>query len=77
MIIPLISIINSIAQFVRVIIIILKDYFLKIAILFIDDIKVKRPYINYNNKLTFLGIRYYIYEYIQNLDITLNRIKRA
>ena len=64
MIIPLISIINSIAQFVRVIIIILKDYFLKIAILFVNDIKVKGLYINYDNKLTFLRIRRYIYEYI-------------
>ena len=44
--------------------IILEDYFLKVAILFIDNIKVKRLYINYNNKLVFLRIRRYIYEYI-------------
>ena len=61
---PFISTINFIAQFVRVIIIILKDYFLKIIILFVDNIKIKRLYINYNNKLAFLGIRRYVFEYI-------------
>ena len=69
--------INSVAQFVRVIMIILKDYFPKVAILFVDDIEVKRPYIDYDNKLAFPGIRRYVYEYIQNLDITLDRIKKA
>ena len=69
--------INFIAQFVRVIIIILKDYFPKVTMPFVDDIRVKGFYTNYDNKLAFPGIRRYVYEYIQNLDITLNRIKRT
>ena len=75
--IPPMGITNFMAQFVRVIIIILEDYFPKVAMLFVDDIRVKGPYINYDNKLAFPGIRRYVYEYIQNLDITLNRIKKT
>ena len=62
--IPPMGITNFMAQFVRVIIIILEDYFPKVAMLFVDDIRVKGPYINYDNKLALLGIRRYVYEYI-------------
>jgi hypothetical protein len=41
---------NSVAQFVRVMITILKDLFLYIAMPFLDDIRVKGLYIDYNNK---------------------------
>ena len=48
-----------------------------VAILFIDDIGVKGPYITYDNKETIPGVRRYIFEYIQNLDKTIDWIKRA
>ena len=51
--------------------------FLAIAILFIDNIKVKGPYINYNKKLKLLKIRRFIFEHLQNLNKALNRIKQA
>jgi hypothetical protein len=41
---------NLVAQFVQVVITILKDLFLYIIILFLDDIRVKGLYIDYNNK---------------------------
>ena len=42
---------------------ILKELFFKVIILFINNINIKRLYINYNNKLKLLEIRYYIYKY--------------
>ena len=74
---PFIGTTNSIAQFVRVIITILKDCFSKVTMLFVDDIRVKGLYTNYDNKLALFRIRYYVFEYIQNLDIILNRIEKA
>jgi hypothetical protein len=48
-----------------------------VAKLFINDISVKGPYINYNREEVLPGIRRFILEHIQNLDKTLERIKRA
>ncbi|PMD22728.1 hypothetical protein NA56DRAFT_570141, partial [Hyaloscypha hepaticicola] len=56
--------INSIIQFIRVIITILEKLFPKVIILFINNISIKRLYTNYNNKLKLSGIRYYIYKYL-------------
>ncbi len=44
---------------------------------FLDDIGVKGLYTDYNGEEVLLGIRRYIFEYIQNLDKTLKRIKRV
>jgi len=51
--------------------------FLAIAIPFIDDIKVKGLYINYNKELKLLRIRRFVFKYLQNLNKALKRIKRA
>ena len=69
--------INLIAQFIRVIITILKDLFLAIAMPFIDNIKVKRLYINYSKKLKLFRICRFIFKHLQNLNKALNQIKRA
>ena len=58
------GVINFIAQFVRVIIIILEDYFPKVIMLFIDDIRIKGSYTDYDNKLALPGICRYVFEYI-------------
>ena len=61
---PLIRATNSVAQFVRVVIIILKDLFLKVAMPFLNNIRVKGLYSNYNNKLKLLEIRYFVFKYL-------------
>lgn len=68
---------NSVAQFVRVIMTILEELFPKVAMPFIDDVGVKGPYTDYNNELKLPGIRRYVYEHLQNLDRTLERIEKA
>jgi hypothetical protein len=51
--------------------------FLAIAILFIDNIKVKGLYTDYSKKLKLLRVYRFIFEHLQNLNKALNRIKRA
>ena len=51
--------------------------FLAIAILFIDNIKVKGLYTDYSKELKLLRICRFIFEHLQNLNKALNRIKRA
>ena len=48
--------INSIAQFVRVISLILEDINPKVAMPFLDDVSIKRLYINYNGEEALLSI---------------------
>ncbi len=43
---------------------------------FLDNIKVKGLYITYSNKEALLRVRRYIFKYIQNLDKTIDQIKR-
>jgi hypothetical protein len=38
---------------------------------------VKGLYTDYDRELILPGIRRFVYEYLQNLDIILNRVKRA
>jgi hypothetical protein len=66
-----------VAQFIQVIITILKDLFLAIAILFIDNIKVKGLYTDYSKELKLLRVYRFIFEYLQNLNKALKQIKRA
>ena len=68
---------NSVAQFVRVVMTILEDLFPKVAMPFLDDIGVKGPYSDYDNELKLPGIRRFVFEHLQNLDATLDRIERA
>ncbi|KAF8857457.1 hypothetical protein BDZ45DRAFT_592751, partial [Acephala macrosclerotiorum] len=51
------KIINFVVQFIRVIITILKNVFFKVTILFLNNIKIKKFYTNYNNELILLKIR--------------------
>jgi hypothetical protein len=51
--------------------------FLAIAILFIDNIRVKGLYTNYSKELKLFGVCRFIFEHLQNLNKALNRIKRA
>ena len=44
---------------------------------FIDNIRVKGLYTNYNKELKLLRICRFIFEHLQNLNKALNRIKQA
>ena len=68
---------NSIVQFVKTINKILAKLKLIVAVPFLNDIRIKSPYTDYNQKETLLKIRRFILKYIQNLDKTLERIERA
>ena len=51
--------------------------FLAIAMLFIDNIRVKGLYTDYSRELKLLRICRFIFEHLQNLNKALDRIKRA
>ena len=68
---------NSVAQFVRVIMTILEDIFPKVAMPFLDDVGVKGPYSDYSGEEKLPGVRRYVFEHLQNLDRTLDRVERA
>lgn len=68
---------NSIAQFVRVVEKILEPLLNHTAMPFMDDVGVKGPYTDYGNEEVLPGIRKFVYEHVQNLDKTLERIERA
>jgi ribonuclease HI len=68
---------NSIAQFVRVVEKILEPLLNHVAMPFMDDVGVKGPYTDYDNEEILPGIRRFVYEHIQNLDKTLERVERA
>jgi hypothetical protein len=55
----------------------LEDLFLAIAMLFINNIRVKGLYTDYSGKLKLLRVCRFIFEHLQNLNKALNRIKRA
>jgi hypothetical protein len=68
---------NSIVQFVRIVEKILEPLLNHVAMPFMDNVRVKGPYMDYNNKEVLPGIWRFIYEHIQNLDKTLEWIERA
>jgi hypothetical protein len=68
---------NSVAQFIRIINLILEDINPEVAKPFINNISVKGPYTNYDREEALPSIQRFILEHIQNLDKTLKRIKRA
>ena len=51
--------------------------FLVVAMLFINNIKVKGLYTDYSKELKLLRICRFIFEHLQNLNKALNRIKQA
>ena len=60
----------------RVVMTILEDLFLYIAMPFLDDIRVKGLYIDYN-KESLPRIQRFVYKHIQNLDKTIECLERA
>jgi hypothetical protein len=56
---------------------ILEDLFLYIAMPFLNNIRVKGPYTDYDSEETLLGIRRFVFKHILNLNKTLNKVKRA
>ena len=69
--------INSVAQFVRIVLKILALHLRDRASPFLDDIRVKDVKIIYNNKKLAPGIKQYVIEHIQNLDKVLADLKQA
>jgi hypothetical protein len=57
--------INSIIQFVRVVNKIIVDHVFHHALLFVDDIEVKKLKIKYNNEFILSEIRRYVMKHIQ------------
>jgi hypothetical protein len=53
-----------VAQFIRIINLILEDINPEVAKLFINDISIKGLYTNYNREEVLLGIQRFILEYI-------------
>jgi hypothetical protein len=68
---------NSVAQFMRIIIKILKNHFPYLYWPFINNISMKGPRTTYNNKKTLLGIKKFILKYIQGLNKILANFERA
>jgi len=70
---------NSVAQFVRVMLTILRDHIPHIALPFLDDIGVKGPRSRYNDEEVpeLPGVRKFVLEHIQNLDAVLADLERA
>lgn len=68
---------NSVSQFIRIIHKILASYLQNQVKPHLDDIGIKGLKTKYNNEELALGIRHYVFEYIQNLDMVLADLKRA
>ena len=43
---------------------------------FLDNIRVKGPYSDYNGEIKLPGIKRFIYKYLLNLNLILDRIER-
>jgi hypothetical protein len=69
--------INSVAQFVRIIIKILIDYILDVARFFLDNIEIKNSKTKYDNKKIAFNIRRYIFKHIKSLDVVLVDLKKT
>jgi hypothetical protein len=69
--------INSVAQFVRIVMKILIDHILNVARSFLDDIEIKNSKTKYDNEEVTSDIRRYILEHIKSLDAVLVDLKKA
>jgi hypothetical protein len=70
-------VINSVAQFVRIVMKILIDHISDVARSFLDDIEIKSSKTKYDNEEVASSIRRYILEYIRSLDAVLIDLERA
>ena len=70
---------NSVAQFVRVVSLILRELIPDIALPYVDDIGVKGPKSRYNDEEVpeLPGVRRFVFEHLQNLDRVLAELERA
>jgi hypothetical protein len=68
---------NSMTQFVRMINKIIADHVSHHALSFMNDIKVKKSKITYNNEFIFSEIRRYVMKHIQWLNDVLTNIEKA
>ena len=71
------SVINSIVQFVKIVFKILAPHLHDWAKHFLDDAVIKGPKSTYYNKEVAPGIRWYVFEHIQNLDKVLADLEPA
>ncbi len=70
------KIINFVIQFVRIINKIIVDHVFHHAFSFVNDIKMKKSKITYNNEFIFSEIRRYVMKHIQWLNDVLTNIER-
>ena len=68
---------NSVVQFIRIVMKILEDLIPHDCMPFLDDVGVKGPISTYNNTEVLPGVHKFIMEHIQVLDRTLEWIERA
>jgi hypothetical protein len=68
--------INFVTQFVRIINKIIVDYVFHHALLFVNDIKMKKSKTTYNNEFILSEIRRYVMKHIQWLNDVLTNIER-
>jgi hypothetical protein len=77
MIILLMRAINSVAQFVRIIMKILIDHIFDVARSFLNDIEIKNSKTKYDNKEVTSSIRRYILEHIKSLNAVLVDLEKT
>jgi hypothetical protein len=68
---------NSVAQFCRIVLRILAEYYLTICLPFVDDIGVKGPTSRFEDEEEALSIRKFVLIYLQYLSMVLADIERA
>jgi hypothetical protein len=68
---------NSVGQFMRVVLAILREHISHRARAFLDDVAVKGPRTKYGDEEILPGIRRYVAEHIQDVDEVLADIERA
>jgi hypothetical protein len=69
--------INSVAQFVRIIMKILIDHILDVVRFFLDNIEIKSSKTKYDNEEVALSIRRYILKHIKSLNAVLVNLEKA
>ena len=69
--------INSIIQFCKVMIQILEDLILTVCWMFLDDIAVKEPWTDYEDKKVLTEVHHYVLKSIQNLNRVLINVECA
>ena len=68
---------NSVAQFVRIVSKILQDHIPRVCLPFLDDIGVKGPRTRYDDEEVEPGLRRFVVEHLQNLNLVLCDLERA